>query len=46
MVADFLAKEGAGGKIRDFEGNSVDPGRLLGLLRTDALELPYLRLKS
>lgn len=42
MVANFLVKEGAKGKIMDFDDNEVGPGHLHGLLRTDWLELPYL----
>lgn len=46
MVVDHLAKEGANGKIKTITGKNVGPSRLRGLLRTDYLELSYLRLKS
>lgn len=43
MVADFRANEGAKTRTMDFDGNDVGIGRLRDLLRTDYLELSYLR---
>ncbi|KAG2666238.1 hypothetical protein I3760_15G047900 [Carya illinoinensis] len=44
-VADFLAKQGAGGLTRDWFDEKEDlPSQLRGLLRMDRIGLPYLRL--
>ncbi|KAK0585848.1 hypothetical protein LWI29_034921 [Acer saccharum] len=43
MVANFLAKESANSRIMDFDRDDIGIGRLGGLLRTDYLEMPYLR---
>ena len=44
VVADFLAKKGAGGLNMDWSVNDSLPDQLRGLLRMDRIGLPYLRI--
>ncbi|XP_035551127.1 uncharacterized protein LOC118349697 [Juglans regia] len=44
VVADLLAKKGAGGLNRDWGDESDMPTPLKGILRTDRSGLPYIRI--
>lgn len=45
MVANYIAKEGVNGICRTVTGHNIGTGTLRGLLWTNALEIPYIRMK-